>query len=294
MHLTTSSFSLQRLVIGGAVACMLLVGLSSCDREPEQPLPDGPQTMTGVLTPVPLSLDRRGSHALSRNGTQVYLVESAKTDLRDFEGVDVVVTGHLERNIDPDALPVLVASGVTLVDVPGRDWAVEPLGLTLEAPLDWSGEMFDDGIQFTQTGSSEVLLKVHPSTLTKLPTGVMLQVAGRKAVRASASSGLQTVYVQNGRQILTFSYVPAAGTPVREAERDFNRVLRSVRFGRSPAASSSSARTGTGAAGSTGTVSSEPQGAPCGGPAGVLCPAGQYCEITDPTDGIGRCRSLKR
>jgi hypothetical protein len=244
--------------------------------------------MTGVLTPVPLSLSRRGSHQLSQNGEEVYLVESGQTDLRDFEGVDVVITGTVERNIDPDALHVLVASGVKLVDMPVREWEVEALSLTLEAPLDWDGEVFDDGIQFTQTGSTDVLLKVHPSTLTRLPNGVMLQMAGRKAVRTT-SSGVLTVYVQNGRDIIAFSYVASAVSSDKEAERDFNRVLRSVQFGNTPA--SSAASTGSTSVGSS---ASQPLGAPCGGPAGVLCPSGQYCEITDPTDGIGRCRSLTR
>lgn len=285
MTMTLTHF---RLGAVGIVSSLLLIALSSCTSEPEQPLPEGPQTMTGVLTPVPLSLSRRGSHLLSRAGVDVYYVESGQTDLRDYEGVDVVITGTLERNIDPEALPVLVASGVKLVDMPTRVWEVDALSLSLETPLDWAGESFDDGIQFTQSGSSGVLLKAYPSTLTRLPAGIMLQVDGRRAVRVSSSSGVRTVHVQNGRDIVTFSYAPPTGASTRQADRDFNRVLRSVRFEGVPTSSAS------GGAGSAGSTSSEQQGAPCGGPAGVLCPSGQYCEITDPSDGIGRCRALQR
>lgn len=282
----------MRIGAAGICACLLLFGLSSCTSNREEPLPQGPQTMTGVLMPVPLSLSRRGSHLLSRDDRDLYLVEGGQTDLRDFEGVDVVISGLIERNIDPEALPVLVASGVTLVEMPARTWTVEPLSLTLETPPDWTGETFDDGIQFTQTGSTQVILKVHPSSLARLPNGVMLQMAGRAAVRVAASSGLRTVYVQNGRGIITFSYVPAAGTPAGEAERDFNRVLRSVRFGIA-APVPSSAGTGAGVS-STGSDASQTPGMPCGGPAGIICPSGEYCEITDPVDGIGRCKALKR
>lgn len=37
------------------------------------------------------------------------------------------------------------------------------------------------------------------------------------------------------------------------------------------------------------SVSSISLGAPCGGTAGILCPAGQYCFITDPESNTGRC-----
>lgn len=281
-----------RITAASIAATVLLVALQSCTRKAEQPLPAGTQTMTGVLVPVPLSKTRRGTHVLTQQGERVYLVESARADLRDFEGVDVVVTGKLERNTDPDALAVLLASGVTLVDMPARMWEIDSLEISLETPATWSIQEFDDGTQFTETGATHVLLKIYPATITALPAGTMLQVAGRKAVRVNAS-GTQTVYVLNGRTILTFLFQPDANTPLTAAERDFNRVLRSVKFGTSTSSgsgtsvstSSSSQRTGTGSA---------PSGAPCGGPAGVLCPSGQYCEVTDPVDGIGRCRALKQ
>jgi hypothetical protein len=275
-------------IAGASVAfAILLVGLQSCTRRAEQPLPEGPQTMSGVLVPVPLSLSRRGTHALTQGGTQTYYVESTKQDLRNFEGVDVIISGLFERNSDPDALPVLVASGVKLVDMPVKSWSYESLGITLETPSHWLPQEFDDGVQFTQTGSTQVLLKIHPSVLTQLPAGTMLQVAGRKATRVSGS-GEQTVYVLNGRTILSFSYQPPVNAPLTAAERDFNRVLRSVKF----SASSSSVSSRAAGTGSVQTGTGGTAGVPCGGAAGVLCPSGQYCEITDTAEGIGRCRSL--
>lgn len=279
-----STFS--RALIGGTLSLLIVFGLNAC-KGPQETLPEGPQTMSGVLQPVPISITRRGSHVLQQHGESTYYVESASEDLRNFEGVDVVVTGLLEWNTDPDALPVLVASGVRLVDMPVRSWTVDALKLMLDTPVDWSITQFDDGARFTQTGSTATLFTVLPSSLARLPAGAILQVSGRRAARVNASGAL-TVYVQNGGSIIALSYTPPAGESPVAADRTFNRVIRSMQFigapSSQPSSASTSAQSGTGAA----------AGMPCGGPAGVLCPAGEYCAITDPVDGIGRCRSLKR
>lgn len=281
-------FPLYRIAAGCASAFLLVV-VASCSFESEPDLPQGVQTMTGRLIPVSLSVTRLGTHALTQDGEPVYLVESSKADLRDYEGVDVVVTGLIERNTDPKALPVLVASGVVLVDQPTKMWQVEPLMLSLDVPEEWSMMEFDDGVQFSLTGSDLVQLKVHSSALTELPPGTITQVAGRKASRTTVS-GTHVVYVQNGRLIIAISRPvdPEANQKIAEAE--FNRILRSVKF----VGQTTSSRATTSAGASQTSAATSTQGVPCGGPAGVLCPSGQYCEVTDHENGIGRCRSLKR
>jgi hypothetical protein len=276
-----------------SVACafVLFAGLVSCTNEAEQEIPEGVQTLTGTLVPISLSIKLRGTHALTQGGKQIYLVESAKTDLRDFEGVGVVVTGIIERNLDPKALPVLVASGVTLIDRSMKPVSVEALKLTLDVPHEWNDEQFDDGVQFTESGSNQIMLKIHTSTLTQLPVGMILQVANRKAVR-TVISGTHAVYVQNGRDILSFSYTPIEDSNEKVVEADFLRILRSVRF--SGQAASSRMSGGSAQSMQTSSSVSASVGAPCGGAAGILCPSGQYCEITDPTIDSGRCASLKR
>jgi hypothetical protein len=64
------------------------------------------------------------------------------------------------------------------------------------------------------------------------------------------------------------------------------RIIRGLRF------SSSSSATAVYQGGS-GAVTSV-AGIPCGGAAGILCPSGQYCEITDSASNIGRCRAVQR
>lgn len=287
-----------RYAIGIALASVVLIGLHGCDGKP-QVLPQGVQTMTGVLQPVSISITRRGSHLLLQNGEKMYYVESARKDLRSFEGVDVVVSGLVERNTDPDALPVLVASGVTLVQSQTRSWNYAAYGLALDVPTSWSGSTLPDGMQFTDTEhAGEAALKIYPSALTRLPQGAMLHVDGRNAARLN-ETGATVVYVQNGQLILAFSFPQDEEAQWNPSSQDILRVIRSVHFS-GIARSSASAATSfprstiSGSKASAASAASVMTGAPCGGPAGVLCPSGQYCEITDATDGVGRCRSLKR
>jgi len=285
-----------RYALSIALATVVLIGLHGCDRNPEV-LPEGVQTMTGVLQPVSISITRRGSHVLLQQGEQMYYVESAKKDLRNFEGVDVVITGEIERNTDPNALPVLVASGVTLVQSQTRTWVYPAHGLTLDTPSNWSGSILLDGMQFTADDESgQAALKIYPSILTRLPQGTAMRVDGRNAVRMT-ETGATVVYIQNGQIILALSFPQNEEADWNPSSQDILRVVRSVHFSgiaRSSASTSAFPRSVRSSGSAASAVTSAVGGAPCGGPAGVLCPSGQYCEITDATDGIGRCRSLKR
>jgi hypothetical protein len=255
--------------------------LVSCKGHPITEIPEGEQTLTGVLLPVPISLSRRGTHALLQNGEEVSLVESSAVNLRQIEGIDVVVTGHFERNTDPDALPVLVASGVTLVNLQMRTWPLPAQGISLETPTSWSPTYFPDGVQFSQTGSN-VFLAVSTGALSPLPATGRMTVGGRPAALVT-SSGAQTLYVHNGSSMLQMEFAAS----IAGGDTLVMRIIRSVRFA-GPSSASSAPRTGTGSATSSVT------GIPCGGAAGVLCPSGQYCEITDSATNIGRCRTVQR
>jgi hypothetical protein len=266
------------LFIGVAAAFLL----TSCQKLNEDVLPEGPQTMTGILVPLPISVSRRGTHALMQNGHSTYVVESSTVNLRHFEDVEAIVTGHLEPNIDPESPAVLVASGVTLVEIELRTWTVPAFNLTIDTPPDWNPTFFPDGVRFSQTGSS-VILSIHPSSQPALPSGNSHQVAGYPGVVVTGS-GMQTLFLRRGAQILTFEYHESVAPSARGDL--FLRMLRSVKF-----TAASSARSATSA--TTGTGSSTAMGVPCGGPAGVLCPAGQFCEVTDTATNIGHCRALK-
>lgn len=267
-------------VVLGAAFCTG-VFLTACTTD-VQPIPQGVQTMSGVLLPVPISISRRGTHELVDNGVQKSLVESSKVNLRDFEGVDVVITGHLERNTDPKALPVLVASGVVLQVIEQRTWDVPSLGLSLVAPATWNGEQTEKGIQFTQTGSLEVFLNVGSMSGIVLPAGDSMVIGGLRGVTYADAGSIAAYVVLNGRTIY-FSLTPEINGKTYATSADFRRLLQGVVFQKK------SSSIATASSGSTASA-----GIPCGGAAGILCPAGQYCEVTDSATNIGRCRSVKR
>lgn len=270
-----------RTILLSVATLGFFVILSSCSGKEEVVLPVGPQTLTGALSSVELSLTRRGTHILRLNGRDVYYVESNMINLRTYEGMDVSIEGALEKNSDPASLPVLVAKKVTLVEEPSHAWTVPALHLTFSAPLQWHGDVFDDGISFTQTGSTLSLLKILRSSLAELPTGTPLVVGGQRAVRIDTSSG-QVIYVQNGKDILAITLDKSLqGTSGKEPVKSVLHILKSFAF-TNTSSSGSGAIIGTG----TGAVA----GSPCGGAAGILCPSGSYCAITDQAAGIGVCR----
>ena len=268
-----------RLLSLAFVLPVVLLGMQACDRKEVQPLPEGPQTVTGTLLPTPLSLSRGGTHVIRVGGVDVYYAESNQVNLRQYERMDVGLTGILERNIDPKALPVLIVSSVSQQDIVMKRVEIATPKLSLSVPENWNMKAFDDGVRFTMTGSAVVFLRIYPSTLTQLPAAQFLQVGGLRAARIDTASG-STVHVQNNRSIISFTYDAQAS----DNPQEFERILHSITFGQ--AASSAMSNSGTGAV--TGG------GDPCGGVAGILCPAGQYCEVTDNTTGVGKCRALKR
>lgn len=256
-----------------------------------QVLPPGVQTLTGTLLPVELSLVRRGTHLLTINGEHVVYVESSMVNLRQFELTEVGITGAFHLNTDPSDLPVLIATSVRTIDLPSITVDVPSIGLTLRVPTTWQIETYDDGVAFTLTGSTTPILRIMRSSLTRLPEGTAMFIGGYSAVRIEGSEGLQTVHMQSGRSILTWTWYSDD-----DAERaSFAQMLRTVVVS---SALSSSRMPMTGgflqlpsSSAAVGSVSSyRPQ--PCGGPAGVLCPAGTYCAVNSP-DGVGICVPLR-
>jgi hypothetical protein len=277
------NLSLTRAVSLTSATVLLLVALTSCSPKKQVVLPTGPQTLTGAVSPVELSLTRRGTHILRQNGKDVYYVESSIVNLRSFEGMDVTLTGTLEKNTDPSYLPVLVTTSATLIQEPSHLWMVPVLHMTFSAPLTWNGDVFDDGMSFSQTGSSITLLKIHHSSLVQLPTGTPLVVGGERAVLVASASG-QVIYIQNNAAVLTVELDQSLSSPSgKEPVQSVLQLLKSIVFTNPSSLSSSGSSFSVSGTGSL-------MGTPCGGPAGILCDAGNYCAITDTTLGIGVCR----
>jgi hypothetical protein len=277
------------LLPGIVVAVLLVMGIAAAVRHTggaSIELPQGEQEVTGTLTPVSLSATRRGTHVLEVNGKPYVFVESEES-LKSYEGLKVTVRGTFEENIDPSLLPVLVATDIRTRALALTQWKHPKLGITLSVPSAWSGSTTDTALRFTVPGVLEPVLVIARSTEEELPGGPGLAVGGEKAVSVKDGSG-EVVYVERAGGLLEFAFQPANDMQDRaQDEYEFHQVvLRSVVFEvtKPPVA------TGTGSVGSgSGTV----LGSPCGGAAGILCPVGQYCEVTDSVTDIGRCKKVR-
>lgn len=273
-----SSLFTPRLFTIGFTIFIALGFLSGCKKDVPPALPIGPQTLTGALSPVDISLTRRGTDVLRQNGRDVYYVESSAVNLRPYEGMDVIIDGTIEANSDPKELPVLVATKVTRIEQPSHPWTVPALKLTFSAPLTWNGDVFDDGISFSETGSTTPLLTMYKSSLSILPTGTPLVIGGQRAVRVTTGSGT-VVYIQNGPHIIAVTIDKTLNDSARkEPVQSVLQLLKTIVF----TSSASSVTSGSGSL----------SGTPCGGPAGILCEPGSYCAVTDTTIGSGVCRPL--
>lgn len=281
----------SRLFCAGLVfSC---IALAACGA-PEQTLPEGPQTVRGFLESVKLSRVRRGTHAISDGGTILYYAESRTVDLRALEGEEVLLEGTLEPNTDPESAPVLVVTAAR-AETAGEfvAWNVPELQAAFSAPKTWSGSVRSGQVQFTLTGSLSPILTVYSDVqepLLSVSEPMMLQgISAQRSI--DEKTGNQTIVVKRAKSVLVFLFTPKDLPPaVQDAlRRDFLRLLRSVTL---LSGSSSSGSSGSSSRATTGSGSTS-AGMPCGGPAGVLCPQGYICTVTDPATGIGSCHLRK-
>ena len=122
---------------------------------------------------------------------------------------------------------------------------------------------------------------------------IPIVVASKRALRVyEAESTEQTIYIDRGEgqgddktRIIAILFHPPEGGEKVMTEM-FLQTIRSIKFGRE-GASSSQAKS---SAGSEESAALSGLGKPCGGDAGILCPAGQYCDVTDLAANIGMCK----
>jgi len=276
-----------RAFLALAVCLVPLAGVAGCSKEPlPVSLPEGVQVLTGTLLPTEISLLRRGTHLLNIDGTDVYLVESAEVPLSRYEHKEVVLEGTLSQNVDPSFLPVLeVQSVVRVLQESQREWALRSVGLSASLPDSWEGSIGDAAARFHPPTQPDPVITVEllPTAEVTVPTdGVPIVIDSKRSLRTDdEQTGAQVVYVERGAEVLLLSF-----TPSQEHFEDDRNVwlafLRSISF--SGATPSPALPTATGGQ----------LGAPCGGPAGVLCPEGYYCEVTNLVENIGHCEPISK
>ncbi|HAI98499.1 TPA: hypothetical protein DCL30_03060 [Candidatus Peribacteria bacterium] len=273
--------------LAGLLCFASLFTLSACGKPPPE-LPAGEQTVTGFLIPAPLAVVRRGSHILRQGGVDITYVESKTVNLSAYDAQEVTLIGVYEWNTDPSDLPVLVVAKVEGVAQSTYRASLSGLRASLEVPLTWQMLTTATGTVFTASGSSTPLLVVTESIAGPIPPKGFAIVAGSlPAIRGiDESTGQEVVSFLRGTQVLRFRF-SARGMPDEEQRKaEWLAALKTVAVdGLSSSASSFSSST---------TQSGSSISIPCGGTAGVLCPEGYFCDITNVTENIGKCRAAKQ
>lgn len=279
-----------------------------------EPLPVGTQVRHGVLTAAPLSLDRRGTHLLMSGSLKIAYVESTAVNLRPLEGRLGEFTGAFEPNIQDRDLPVFVVTAAKALGDDAKSWNFPDLGISMRTPIDWVAEINGGVASFTQTGSIAPVLTVKRASYLETPFAPKSATGAATSSSASISfavvSSLRVAReddTAHHRVRLTFDLGSSPSLPqeVRALVLDFRfsaavsgaeqeRVLELVQKGfklttliPSGLASSSSGKTPPPA--TPYSVPSVGGGTVCGGAAGILCPSGFYCSITDKKANIGNC-----
>lgn len=243
----------------------------------------GPYAAQGVIENTEISLVRRGTHVFVADDATELFAESSLKHLRDFVGKRVAVEGTVRENTSPEFLPVLVVTSIELLSgsETERTVGIPELGMSLTIPSSWTHGVTAGRV--TLSGSGGVMMTVDSRAPgTTLPAGTPVRIAGRNGVRQVLIDGNITVTLPVDDRWYVFTSMTGG------ADADaFNDVLRSVVFDAraSSSAASQSQSSSVALSGSGATV--------CGGAAGILCPQGSFCAITDSAQGTGVCRKTR-
>lgn len=307
-----------RLRLVGITCLLGLVGVlaTSCGRREPQPIPVGVQTFTGVLLPTDISLTRRGTHLLKIGQEILYYVESPTINLRSYEGRLVAVRGQMERNVDPMEYPVLVADHIQKVlDASLREWKAPHVGLSMQIPIEWSAVNDTRGVKLFLSKSGSLIVDIFPEKLANLPYDFRtaqlktpdlsvdvspILIGSTRAVRmltprtgdqrisfvheSHILSSMPDKQAESYYDVLTFVYTPERNSD-GDLDTKFLSIIHSLTFSKAVSNTSASSAPSSDGAGMV-------EGTPCGGPAGILCGLGEYCEVTDLETNIGKCRKL--
>jgi hypothetical protein len=251
-----------------------------------------------------LVLGRRGTHLLLQQEKPVTYVESSVVNLRAQEGREVELQGIYEPNTDRHtSLPVLVVQKILSGgEAEKRAESLPSLGITLSVPRAWTAKKETDRARFSASGSALTILDIRKqqndevsSLLGKASSSASpaLTIGGHTAATVLREQQLTfAAFVQIPASVsadaytLSFTFALDTRTPVQQQVDDALAILRTVKF----SVSSSSARSAPAASASS--IDPAAKGKPCGGPAGILCPGGYYCQITEVGGDIGKCTRL--
>jgi hypothetical protein len=270
--------------LGICSGLLLLTG--GCKDSSPAAIPEGPQIISGILVPADISLIRRGSHILRVDGEDKYFAESKQVNLRSFENRPVTLHGIFEENTDPSLPPVLVVNEISGDEGDKEKWSISTLGISLMLPQEWKGNKKAERIFVTTEGSELPIVFISSESLEDTsfdtfledkPESTPVVVKGKPAARIiDEETGDQIVYIDRGEDVLIIAFTPQDTSRSDYLRSQFLSLLHDITFDDEVVFPSSS----------SGTVLT---GQPCGGSAGILCPTGMYCRVTDLQTGIGKC-----
>ncbi len=297
-----------------AVGCVLVL-LAGCRDSSLPELPKGEQTLRGVIRGAELSLTRRGTHLFTVAGRDAYYLESSSVKLRDAEGSTATLKGTLEHNTNPRDLPVLIVTEILEQEDAMKPWTLpSSFGIALNLPSEWKGVATDTEATFTASGASTPLLTISLNDLGNVSfsfsssgsedntESIPIVIASKRAIRIRDTvSGAETVHIDRGvstqadqKRVITLAFAMDP-EDLKSSNELILEILQSIRFTGEKRSSQGSAFSSSkaGNAASDGTSSAATgAGQPCGGPAGILCPAGFYCDVEDLQTNIGHCKKM--
>jgi len=267
---------------GTCILSLLLIG--GCKGEELPPLPQGTQTITGILAPVEISIIRRGSHVLMQSGVPMSYVESPYVNLREHEGRQVKLIGVFEHNTDPRDLAVLVVKEIKALEDGVYDRFFPQFGVRFKTPSDWITKVEDGQIHFMSGDLSTLpVVSVFEDENVEELKGVTITVGSVRALRSvDELSQTESVYIKRGEKYLVLLFTPRNHPDPMKLKQEWLTLLRSLQFDEElkiPDVPTTG----------TGSISVY-----CGGPAGILCPQGYFCDVTDLQENIGVCKRVNR
>lgn len=274
--------------IGLGIAALVIVQFGSYTKKPISTRPLGPTTATGTLIGADVSLIRRGTHVLVVDGERAFYVESRTQNLQEFEGQTVTVEGNLAKNTVQDELYVLEATSVKRShgDDDLKRWDIPAIGIHLNAPVAWTPSIQGSTANFMLLGETVPLLTIKLVSGSTLPPGTSMYISNRRTTRVDGEAEDTEVFILEKSSIISLQFSPSSQNQVTRPEEaqvlraQFDRMLSDITF----LIDKKLPSTQTG-----GTMG----GTACGGTAGILCPAGFYCDINDPVNRIGQCKARK-
>jgi hypothetical protein len=270
--------SMRQLNKLAVVLAVLLV--SACTpKQPALVLPTGDVELIGTIKPLVLTANSKGTHNLVLQQTGSYIAKSSLVNLRNYEGKEVTIKGFAEQNsLD---YVVTIGSVVLVHNESLMRTTLEDNRISIELPESWQVKQSNGEYIVHANQLTEPILII--TTVAEVPTltADLFAVDGKKFVLQNDEPGIYNGYLQSD-PVLRFAFTdPNEQILSSDLVKTIVQTIKTVQVTQSSSSVSITA---------SGSISSGIKY--CGGLAGILCPAGFYCNIQDAASNTGICTAL--